>query len=202
MAVVGSAGAHDVVNLVDIHYALSFLADAIHNHLHALLKIAAILSAHHKVGKVELEDFSILQAVGHFALADALGKAIDNGCLAHARVAHMQRIVLFLAAKHLDGACKLVFAPDERIVLSAVELYALHVVEPSVFFRVGIIKYRTEANSMIVWLILLVVVIGEVVFVIISYVFVIVGGRDFGDISVSIESLVLVKEVYVTFILI
>ena len=58
------------------------------------------------------------QAFGHLATLYQCGESVDERSLAHARLAHVQRIVLVLAAEHLHGALQFGFATDERVMSS------------------------------------------------------------------------------------
>jgi hypothetical protein len=58
------------------------------------------------------------QDLGHVVLRDAPGQALGNRGLAHAGLAHQQRVVLAAAAQDLDGALDLVVAPDQRVDLA------------------------------------------------------------------------------------
>jgi hypothetical protein len=51
-------------------------------------------------------------------LGDAPGQALGNGGLAHAGLAHQQRVVLAAAAQDLDHALDLVLAADQRVDLA------------------------------------------------------------------------------------
>jgi hypothetical protein len=60
----------------------------------------------------------VLQALGHVAVGDAAGEALDDGGLADARLADEHRVVLGAAAEHLDDAADLVVAADDRVDLA------------------------------------------------------------------------------------
>ena len=49
---------------------------------------------------------------------DALGQALDDGGLAHARLADQHRVVLLAARQDLDDALDLLLAPDDRVELA------------------------------------------------------------------------------------
>ena len=59
-----------------------------------------------------------LQRVGHVAGDDALGEALDDRRLAHARLADQHRVVLGAAREDLDHAADLVVATDDRVELA------------------------------------------------------------------------------------
>ena len=60
----------------------------------------------------------VLQALGHVAVGDAPGEALDDRGLADARLADQHRVVLGAPAEHLDDAADLVVAADDRIDLA------------------------------------------------------------------------------------
>ena len=55
------------------------------------------------------------QHFGHFILDDLARQAFGDGGLAHAGIAHEQRIVLLAAAENLDGALDFGVAADQGI---------------------------------------------------------------------------------------
>ena len=58
------------------------------------------------------------QPLGDVALHDALGQALDDGRLAHARLADQHRVVLGAARQHLDHPADLLVAADDRVELA------------------------------------------------------------------------------------
>ncbi len=68
--------------------------------------------------EVEGDEALVLQALGHVAVDDALGEALDDRGLADAGLADEHRVVLGAAAEHLDDAADLVVAADDRIELA------------------------------------------------------------------------------------
>ena len=60
----------------------------------------------------------VLQALGHVALDDAPGEALDDGGLADAGLADEHRVVLRAARQHLDDAADLLVAADDRVELA------------------------------------------------------------------------------------
>ena len=115
----GGAGAHDGVQLVDEQDdAAVGLADLLEHALQAVLELAAVLGAGHERAHVELDDVLVADGGGHVARDDALGQALDDGGLAHARLADEHGVVLGAAAEHLDGAADLLDAADDRVELA------------------------------------------------------------------------------------
>ena len=114
-AAAGRAGADDGVDLVHEQDGARDLLDRRQHALQALFEVAAILGARHQRTQVQRIDDGIQQHVGHLALDDALGQALGQRGLAHAGLAHVERIVLAPAAQHLDGTLDLVAAADQRV---------------------------------------------------------------------------------------
>ena len=82
----GRAGAHDGVELVDErdHLALG-VGDLLEHGLEPLLELPPVLRAGDHRAEVEADQPLVLQALGHVALDDPPGQALDDGRLAHAR---------------------------------------------------------------------------------------------------------------------
>ena len=60
----------------------------------------------------------VLEPLGHVALDDAAGQALDDGGLADAGLADQHRVVLGAPAQHLDGAADLLVPADDRVELA------------------------------------------------------------------------------------
>ena len=60
----------------------------------------------------------VLQALGHVAVGDAPGEALDDGGLADAGLADQHGVVLRAPREHLDDAADLVVAADDRVDLA------------------------------------------------------------------------------------
>ena len=58
------------------------------------------------------------QRLGDVAGDDAMGQALDDGGLAHARLADEHGVVLAAAREDLDDALDLLLAPDHRVELA------------------------------------------------------------------------------------
>ena len=113
-----ASGSDEVVYLVDAEYGVALLRESFHHHLDALLEVATELCACHHRAHVHHVDVCSAQAFGHLATLYEGGESVDERCLANARLAHVQRIVLVLAAEHLHGALQFGFATDERVMSS------------------------------------------------------------------------------------
>ena len=93
--------------------------DFLEHGLQAVFKLAAILCAGQHRAQIERDDALVAQALRHVAGDDAPRQPLDDGGLAHARLANQHRIVLGAAAQHLDHAANLLVAADHRIELAA-----------------------------------------------------------------------------------
>ena len=111
----GGARADHRVDLVDEHDGAGIVLDLAHHRLEPLLEIAAVTGAGQERAHVELKDGGIGQYVGHIAHDDAAREPLGDGRLAHAGIAHEQRVVLLPPAQHLDGALDLRPPPDQGI---------------------------------------------------------------------------------------
>ena len=91
------------------------LLELLHDGLQPLLEVAAVAGAGEQRAHVEREDGGAGEHVRGLAVDDLLGEALGDGGLAHAGVAHQQRVVLAPAAEDLDRALDLMLAPDEGV---------------------------------------------------------------------------------------
>ena len=105
------AGADDGVDLVDEKDRVLRLAQFVEQLLHPLLELAAELRAGDQRRDVEREECLPGQRIGHLARRDAQRQPLDDGALAHARLADQDRVVLLAARKDLDHALDLPVAP-------------------------------------------------------------------------------------------
>ena len=91
----GRAGADDGVQLVDERDDLAGgVGDLLEHGLQPLLELAAVLRAGEHRADVERDQALVLQPLGHVAVGDAPGEALDDGRLADARLADQHRVVL------------------------------------------------------------------------------------------------------------
>mmetsp|Transcript_6214 Transcript_6214/g.25125 ORF Transcript_6214/g.25125 Transcript_6214/m.25125 type:complete len:674 (-) Transcript_6214:1823-3844(-) len=115
----GLAGADHGVDLVDEQDGLAFVLGHFLEHaLQALLEVAAVLRTGQQQRHVQHQHALVLQGIGHLAVDDALGQALDDGRLADARLADQHRVVLAAALQHLDGAADFLVAADDRVQLA------------------------------------------------------------------------------------
>ena len=114
----GTAGADQGVQLVDEEDRVLGPADLVHDGLDPLFELAAVLGAgdHHR--EIQDDDPAVAQQLGHVAVDDHLGQALDDRRLADARFAEEHRVVLGAARQHLDHALDFILAADDRIKLA------------------------------------------------------------------------------------
>ena len=114
----GGARADEVVELVDEQDDVAALGDLLHHLLEALLELAAVLRAGDQGGQVERVDLLVLEQLGHLAVGDARGEALDDGGLADAGLADQHRVVLGAAREDLHDPLDLGLAADDRVELA------------------------------------------------------------------------------------
>ncbi len=115
----GFAGADQGVHLVDEQDDRTFGGgDFIEHRLQPLLELAAVFGAGDEGAHVERPQLLVGQAFGHVAVDDAQGQALDDGGLAHARLADQDGVVLGAAGQHLDRAADFLVAPDHGVQLA------------------------------------------------------------------------------------
>ncbi len=119
----GRTGTDDGMDLVDEQHRIGDLLQCGQHALQALLEVAAVLGAGHQRAQVERVDHRVGQHVGHRALDDAAGQALGNRGLAHAGLAHVQRVVL--AAAHRTWMVRSISSAtaDQRIDAAGPRLF-------------------------------------------------------------------------------
>ena len=125
------SSSHDIVDFVDVEDGSLLGGDTVHHRLEAFLKVTTILSAGNQGAQVQLVDLDTAQCFRHIAVLDALRQAIDDTGLAHTRLTDVQRVVLILAAQHLNGAVEFIFPSDEGIMVRQMVIDAQHIVAPA-----------------------------------------------------------------------
>ena len=125
-----TARPNHIVYLVYVEYGVTFGGESFHHLLDALLEVAAELRPGYHRSHVHHVYARLFEAVGHVATGYACSQSVHQSCLADTSFADVQRIVLVLAAEHLDGAFQLGVASDERIVLGVGVGYARHKFAP------------------------------------------------------------------------
>ena len=149
---IGLAGTDQGVDLVDEqdHLAIG-LREVVEHRLQALLELAAELGARDERREVEREQALVLEGLRHLAVDDALCQALDDGGLAHARLADQHRIVLGAAREDLDGAADFLVAADHRVELAAAgtggEIVGVFLERLAVLLGIGRIDLGTAAHG-------------------------------------------------------
>ena len=113
----GPAGADDRVQLVDEQHDVARREDLLHDPLEALLELAPVLRARDERSEVEHEHPAADEHLGHRALDDLLGQALDDGGLADARFADQHGVVLGPAGEDLDDPLDLLLPADHGVEL-------------------------------------------------------------------------------------
>ena len=115
----GLTGADDGVQLVDEQNHAPLAGGRLgDDRLQALLELAAVLGAGQQRAHLQGDDALFLEAFGHVALDDPLSQALNDGGLAHARLADQHRVVLGAPQQDLNGAADFLVAADDRIQLA------------------------------------------------------------------------------------
>ena len=115
----GGTRAHDGMELIDEQDDLALgLLYLLEHGLQAVLKLAAVLGAGDQRAHVELDEVAVAQGARHVAGHDTLGDALDDGRLAHARLADEHGVVLGATGQDLDGTANLVGTADDRVELT------------------------------------------------------------------------------------
>ena len=73
------------------------LSDLLQYSLETVLELAPELGSRDQGAHIQSDQLAVLQAVGNVARNNALGQALSNGGLAHARLADQHRVVLGVA---------------------------------------------------------------------------------------------------------
>ena len=106
------------MQLVDEQDRVLGAAHLVHDGLDPLFELAAVLGAgdHHR--EIQDDDPPVAQQLGHVAVDDHLGQALDDRRLAHARFAQQHGVVLGATRQDLDHAFDFVLAADDRVKLA------------------------------------------------------------------------------------
>ena len=78
-------------------------------------KSPAVAGPRQQRAHVQGEEGHALEGFGHLALVEAQGQPLGDGRLAHAGLAHQQRVVLPAAAEDVDHPLQLLLPADQRI---------------------------------------------------------------------------------------
>ena len=145
------AGANHGVQFVDEQNDLAFLlGQLVQQPFQALLELTAVLGTRNQRAHVQRQQAFAFQAVGHFAIDDALGQALGDGGLAHAGFADQHRIILGTALQHLDRTADFVVTANDRVQLAFFgtlgQVDGVLVQRLARLFGVGVIHRRATAQ--------------------------------------------------------
>ena len=105
------------VQLVDEQDDVAPSADLVQHLFKALFEIAPVMRARYQGSEVQSVDLLVVQGLGHVAGDDALGQALDDGRLAHARLPDEDRVALAPPREHLHYLLDLWPSPDHGVKL-------------------------------------------------------------------------------------
>ncbi len=108
------------MHLVHEQDDVAALADLLHDLLEALLELAAVLAAGDERRKIERVELLAANGLRHLVGGDELRKPLDDGRLAHTRLADEHGVVLGPAREDLHHALDLLLAADHRVELALV----------------------------------------------------------------------------------
>ena len=106
---------HDGMNLVDKENGMGNVLQRLHNVLQTPFKVAAIARPGQQQAHVQRKQARLFQRGRHMAFGNAQGQPFGQRRLAHARLAHKQRIILTAAAQHFNGARQFLIPSHQRI---------------------------------------------------------------------------------------
>ena len=105
------------VDLVDEQDDVAAGADLLEDLLQPLLEVTAVAGTGDERAEVQRVELLVLQRLGHLALDDRLGQALDDGGLADAGLADEDGVVLGPARQDLHDPLDLLGPPDDRVEL-------------------------------------------------------------------------------------
>src|SRR6478736_5400330 len=114
----GGTRTDERVDLVDEDDDVAAGADLLEDLLQPLLEVTAVAAAGHERAEVEGIELLVLERLGHLALDDVLGEALDDGGLADAGLADEDGVVLGAAGQHLHDPLDLFLTSDDRVELA------------------------------------------------------------------------------------
>jgi len=109
--------ANQHVQLIDKEHRLCG-ANLVDDLLETLFELAAVHSASNQRANIQPDQTLVAQVDRHLASDDALSKPLDDGRLAHPRLADQRRVVLGPPGQDLDHALDLGLSSDHRIELT------------------------------------------------------------------------------------
>ena len=113
--VAASAGADDVVDFIEIEYGF-LLARTVEYQFQTLFEVAPELCSGEQLSHVHAVYRGTLQSVRHLSLVYQGCQSVYQCRLAHAGIAHVQRVVLLHSAYHLYRPVQLFLSANQRCV--------------------------------------------------------------------------------------
>ena len=108
------------MNLIDKENNLTIsLVDFTNHTLQTFLELAFILGACNQGTHIQAVNSFTLQVLGNIATHNPVGQTFGNGCLAHARFAYQNRIVLGTAAQNLQHTANLLVTSYHGVQLTS-----------------------------------------------------------------------------------
>ena len=118
----GGTRTHQRMHLIDEQDDVAAGADLLEHLLQALLEVAAVARTRDQRPQVQRVELLVLERLGHLALDDALGQALDDGGLADAGLADQDRVVLGPPGEDLHDPLDLLLPADHRVQLALTSL--------------------------------------------------------------------------------
>ena len=112
------AGTDERVDLVDEQHDVATGADLLEHLLQALLEVTAVAAPGDQGTEVEGVELLAGQGLGDLVGHDPLGQPLDDGRLAHARLADQHGVVLGAAGQDLHDPLDLLLTTDDRVELA------------------------------------------------------------------------------------
>ncbi len=114
-----ATGTHQRVQFVDEEDdRAARTCDLLEDGFEPLLEFAAVLRTREQCAHVERHDALVLEALGYIPRDDAVGEPLDDGGLAHTRIADQHRVVLAPTGQHLHHAADLGVPANDGVELA------------------------------------------------------------------------------------
>ena len=113
----GGTRTHQGVDLVDEQDDVATGPDLLEDLLESLLEVTAVATAGDQGTHVQRVELLAMDGLGDVVIDDHLGEALDDGGLAHARLADEHRVILGAARQDLHDPLGLPGPADHRIQL-------------------------------------------------------------------------------------
>ena len=134
---------------VDVKDGVSLRQQSVHHLLNALFQVAPKLRSGQEGAHVHLVNAASPQPLRHVAPLYHGRQPIHQGCFTHTRFAHMQRVVLFLAAQHLYGALQFFFPANKRIMFFVRVVHACNERTPRCLFLIFLVVVAEDGHVVV-----------------------------------------------------